>query len=372
MLKKWISWITTSRAPSRTVVNWLSQPDIDQSWSRCDIGAYQNEHRAATTEELTRGFFETLGRQLRQVDLSSVTINTSLVPNQQTIGLLDIRRTIGTVTVLTDADADLKLQNLRIGQLICHTGGVKLRIVDCDISRFHVHARAVDVRTTDTNIGSLDLSDFALRHFEMERGSLLNVQCPPPDGDNPFTGTVVFRNVFFPRDRKNYLLEGAQPYRNLRHHLRSLENAQMANLLHSAELAVERQDDTWPNRVISWLYELFSDFGSSALRPLLWLIGFVGVSFVWTYMSAGAVLASEEKLIGWQEIFLRKDCAGDVLRSLYLAFQPIANPIGIFGKDPILVARFPSLAIWLSIQGMLSVVLIALTIFAIRRRFKIS
>jgi len=360
-----------TRAPSRTLVEWLSQPNVDSAWPDCDIARYQAQHRTATTEQLTQGYFEALQQQLRQGDVSAITINTALVPRQQTIGHTGLRRSVARVTLHTDAH--LTLQNLRIGELLAHSGNASLSFVNCDIGRLYIAGNTgTDVRARDLNIGVLEIAGYSLAHFEMTAGCILDLKCTPPGGDNPFTGTVLFHKVFFPRDRKNYLLKGPQPYRNLRHHLRSLENAQMANLIHSAELAVERQDDEWPNRLIGWFYQLFSDFGSSALRPLLWLVGFAGVSFVWTYKSAGAVLASAEKLEGWQKIFLRTDCAGELLRSLYLAFQPVANPIGIFAKEPLLLARFPSLAVWLSIQGVLSVILIALAIFAIRRRFKIS
>jgi len=223
-----------------------------------------------------------------------------------------------------------------------------------------------------SNIGTLRIIAGSLGHYEMQGGSLLNVVCPPPGAGNPFTGTVSFtKDVFFPRERNRYILLGPQPYRNMRYHLRSLENAQMANLIHSAELAVEREDDSWTNWFVSHLYEGMSDFGSSVLRPFLWLLLLYSVSVCAIFYSGGAEVPPLSDLVGWQRTLI-DPAWGEYWRALYLALQPVVNPIGIFGPKWLLIPRYSDLAAWLSLHGFLSLILLALLIFAIRRRFKIQ
>jgi hypothetical protein len=128
------------------------------------------------------------------------------------------------------------------------------------------------------------------------------------------------------------------------------------------------------NRLLSHLYEWMSDFGSSALRPLVWQVVLFALSFSLILGSDGAVQASRDpasELIGWQQILIDPRW-GTFARAAYLALQPLVNPIGIFGPRSLLIPRFPWLAVWLSVAGILGIVLLALFIFAIRRRFKIQ
>lgn len=362
-----------AKAPSRETVAWLAKPVFDGGEAVADFSAYCKENREGTPEDKTRGFFDRVQSQLKAGAPLRINLNEEIQPPNQVIGCAETRGQV--IAIHVSRRVELTLENLAVGAMGISAGEVaRFELKECDVSHVSINRVQAEIVTAETNIGTLQIFGKSLSHFEMAGGCLLDIRCPPPGADNPFTGTVSFSpSVFFSRDRRQYLLKGPQPYRNLRYHLRSLENAQMANFIHSAELAVERDDDTWPNRAISRLYELFSDFGSSALRPLVWLATLAAISFVWAYVADGPALTLErDRYIAWQTIFLRTDWAGDVFKASYLALQPIANPLGIFGKTPLLIAKSPWLALWLSFQGFVSVVLIALTIFAIRRRFKIS
>jgi hypothetical protein len=50
----------------------------------------------------------------------------------------------------------------------------------------------------------------------------------------------------------------------------------------------------------------------------------------------------------------------------------VLNPLGIFGTKGAVVANSGWLAIWLFVHGLLSALFIALFIFAVRRRFKVT
>lgn len=360
------------KPPSADVIKRLSREKFDGG-TKMDLNEYHHKHREGTVEAKTNSFFKLIRDRLSPDQALAIVLNNPIAPRAQEIGRSDIRSEIEYLYV--NCPVSLRLVNLSIGILqIDGSTTIQTELERCDVAQLRVGSVRAELRTKQTNIGVLYLHANSLDHFEMVGGCLLNIYCPSPGEPNPFTGTVSFSaDVFFPRDRHRYLLKGPQPYRNLRHHLRDLENAQMANLIHSAELAVERDDDSLPNRIISRLYELFSDFGSSALRPLVWLVVFAVVSFSATYFTSGATLTLQpNQYVGWQSIFLRTDCVGDAFKALYLSIQPVANPLGIFAKTPLLIAKSPWLALWLSFQGFVSVVLIALTIFAIRRRFKIA
>jgi len=236
-----------------------------------------------------------------------------------------------------------------------------------------------------------------VHRLDMRGGCVLNILVPAPETTNPLTGSIAFTGTFFPENRNDYLLEGPQPYRNMRHHLHAIENAQMANKFHSLELAVEREDDTLANKIFSNLYKYFSDYGASTLRPIGWWVGIL-ISFSLLVFSVnGAVRGNSDDAIytGWKTAFLvnceetkgdgvfeprlssRKPVCVDTvskraIRSMYLSIQTMLNPLGIFSTKNVATTSTGWLLPLLLFQGLLSAVFIALMIFAIRRRFKMQ
>ena len=252
------------------------------------------------------------------------------------------------------------------------TGQYEVVFRNCAIRRLTIHP-SHSVTLINCQIGTLALGNSLLRHFDMRGGCILNIECNPPWKDSPFTGSVTMSDVFLPRKPMEGFIRTPQPYRNLRAHLRSLENSQGANLLHSAELAIERESDNKTNKVLSHAYELFSDFGSSASRPLIWLFLLWLVSFVTAFISDGAALAyAANDYTGWRSLLMCNDLAGRGLRAAVLSFQQLASPLTIIGAKPLLIPKYLLLAVWAAIHSLFSAVLIALLILAIRRRFKMQ
>lgn len=371
--------ILVRSVPRHDLVSWMTDQSLPGDLEKVSLNEMRGGRPPAETKQdwnrkRTASFFDSIQDALKSGKVLDAELDVSVDQTQQYritgsgqklesyIHLLSIKNPI-----------ELTLTNLCVKRIDI-LASTKLYIENCSIAVLNILGVNAEVSMVRTHVGNLELQPNALKHYEMRHGSLLNITCPPPGGGNPFTGTVSFKEVFFPRERGIFILKGSQPYRNMRHHLRSLENAQMANLIHSAELAVEREDDSWTNQVLSYVYEWASDFGSSALRPFLWQLLFISLSMLLLVRSDGAVPASSEQvssLVGWQTALV-EPISGEYARALYLALQPLVNPIGIFGVKSLLVPKYPWLAVWLSLHGFLSVVLLALLIFAIRRRFKIQ
>ena len=121
-----------------------------------------------------------------------------------------------------------------------------------------------------------------------------------------------------------------------------------------------------------YLYQWFSNYGSSAIRPIIWLFVFAGITATWSYTTNGAMPVIRTPILGdWRESVYKCGNEGNRYRSLILAAQPMVNPLSIFGTKSVVVPKTKKLAFWISVQSILSVVMIALSIFAIRRRFKL-
>ena len=263
----------------------------------------------------------------------------------------------------------LTIANLSISQI--SQRGV-LIIEDCKIKSITISNNS-SVIFKDTYIGTLKLpcpgTNVAVNHLSIKGGCILDIECPLPEKINPFNGSVTITDIFLPKTTKGYPLKDSQPFKNIAHHLRKMEATQTASIFHSAELALDRENDTLPNKFVSHLYQTVSDCGASWFRPLIWwlIVLLVSASYIW--WTDGAVLTSnQEAYIGFRASLV--DCTS--VKAFYLSAQSMANPLSLFSSKALVVAKSGGLAIWLAIQSIASIVLITLMISAIRRRFKIQ
>lgn len=381
-MKNFIGRILSGARPEQAVVSWLKElsklanvPVI--SFVKIMKNRPGHEPQEGWLERARAQFFNSIELALKEGKVVSANLDSDIGGSRH-YQINGIGQSLSSYIELfqSNAPVELTLSNLSIKELNV-LNPVKLKLENCSVAKLYVAQSAKDseVRMTQSMIGKLQVTPGTLKHYEMRGGCLLDIGCPPPNGGNPFTGTVSLSGVFLPRTRNQYVLSGPQPYRNIRHHLRGLENSQMANLFYSAELAVEREDDTWTNRALSYFYEWASDFGSSALRPILWQLLLICISVLLILYSDGSVYVATEsssKIVSWQNIFTENTTSAEYTRAFYLALQPLVNPLGIFGHKSLLIPRYPWLALWLTVQGFLAFIFLALLVFAIRRRFKIQ
>lgn len=360
----------SSSAPPDQFIEWCRQETPEPS-SNLNLTKWV-QTRKGTIDD----FFAEIGRSLRSNKITHVEIDRSIPDQDYVISGKGrgFEHYLSHLLITNPQSKTLTIDNISVKHLSIQTSAVQLCIKHSNVGTLDVFEGCrAKLMVSESNIGTLVIKKNSISHLDMTGGCILNVDCPSPEGSNPFTGSVSLPGVFLPREPGKYLLEGPQPYRNLRSHLMKLENAQTANVVHSAELAVERKTDTTINKVLSVLYEIFSDFGSSALRPLVWLAVLFVLSATIVGFADGATLAlPKEMYYGWKHVLTQEGWEGRTYRAVVMAFQGITNPIGIFGSRSLLTPKYTWLAILSSLQGLSSVVLIALFIFAVRRRFKIQ
>lgn len=135
-----------------------------------------------------------------------------------------------------------------------------------------------------------------------------------------------------------------------------------------------RTDTPWEERCVSRAYAAVSDYGTSIVRPWLWLFALAGYA-AGAYFFIGVFVVSE-KLVPWQWLWDAFDL------SLSRVFQPLTfwsaanlqdNELGmalIGEKNQGLLAL--SVRILGTVQSLLSVILIFLSGLALRRRFQVN
>lgn len=360
-----LHWCKSDERPPEG--NAVSFSDFLEKRDRVDINAIEKEFFVKIQEKLDNHetFSLSIGKTLHgefgigrpgRKNMESDIFHLSLSYQGQPFNLKNLN--IWRIHIYGNRHNRVHIQNCNIGELTCFS---------------HNDRYGSEIKMTDSQVGLLVLEPKSVRNFDISGGCIFNLDCPPPDGENPFTGSIMLNDVFFPRSTRTYPISGPQPYRNLRSHLSTLHNVAGTNVVHAAEQAIERETDTSWNKILSYLYEMFSDFGSSPIRPIAWLVGLSLFSVLLIYLFDGADLAVETSAYrGWQTLLIDSGVSGRIARSFVLGFQPITNPLGILGTKTLLVPKSVGLSIWLGIQGLASAVFVALFILALRRRFKMG
>src|SRR5690242_19496991 len=201
---------------------------------------------------------------------------------------------------------------------------------------------------------------------------VLDIRSPAPTAESPFTGSVHFdRTVYLP-PKPGIRLAGAQSYRNMRAHMVRLENSPMVSRFHSLEQSVERHNQGSFDNLLSHLYGALSDYGSSTIRPFVWFIALLALTFAIIFFSDGATPSPAAELRGWQSTLSGTDTSACAERALILMLNATLNPLAMFGTAGLLIAKRGWLTAWLAVHGLFSAVLVVLFILALRRRFKIT
>lgn len=142
----------------------------------------------------------------------------------------------------------------------------------------------ISLHIRDSWIGNISLGSKTINNFRVMDSWVLSIDCPPPEAENPFTGSVEFyKNVKLPISKKSRVFRnyGTQQYRNLRAHFEKLQNSPMAGLMRAKELGSERLETEWGlTRFFSWIYSVVSDYGRKPLRAFFLGLGLLAINVV--------------------------------------------------------------------------------------------
>lgn len=334
---------------SISVLDFLNRPDRNQ----VDSLTIRDADSAAQRILRTRGV-------ARRLDLTTGNAST-------------ISRT-ARHKILLDQENDAYIEDLAIGNgdFVVRNCVVKKATValdskaefeNCRIESLEIsRAARATVSIRDCMIGNLTIRNASLLELQLRRCRLFRVSC---ENQNPFSGKVVIANSRFTRNHRH--LGEAQQYRNIRKFLLDLGNTVAAGVFLAPELILERPFEPIINRVFSWLYQAISDFGNSIARPLLWWAG-SGLLFAYIYWLQGG--PSPVTIDG--DVLLNLDTEHQFVRSAVLSLASMVDPLGFAGLSDLVEETSLAMIGTHVAHRLISIILAALTLLAIRRRFKIS
>jgi len=255
----------------------------------------------------------------------------------------------------------VNLQNLGSTEVVfenCCIGEINFRIPD----------PRNNVTLKNCWVAKIEFTKKSTKNLNVEAGWICEVICPPPDGDNPFTGSVNFSNVSFPTSTKGTnLFHGPQQYRNLRSHFEKLNNSSSAGLMRANELASNHENEQGVSLLFSWFYGLASNFGLSPGKPLwnAFRLYLVAVVFILLWDGGGPTDHRMDSA-GWASNLNRLE------RSAILPLQSILNPVGAFRQNQVLFPETELGKVWIVVNGFLCDGLLLFFILGLRKHFKLN
>ncbi|WP_341895021.1 hypothetical protein [Ferrovibrio terrae] len=349
----------------------------DQAWSPSQETALLNyaQHTRDSHHDHYTG--TKVGFQGRIQDAITSGKNLQLTINDDfpttVIDFPSIRNRITRIDISTHHEQILEFKSVEILQF--HITGPATRhmiIFDqCHIRELSIYDdQAVYLDLKNTWISTLNLKKNAIRHLEVNGGGVLSLVVQSGEINNPFSGPVIIRNLYLPREAGTDM--NPQRLRDIRSHLLKMNNMLAAGVFHSAELALDRSLESIPNRFFSWIYEIMADFGNSPSRALKSLLFFFALMTCLCFF-AGAIKEPEgPEVIGWKESLVGSSVEAKLLRSLTYSISSILNPLGIIQSKPILISTSPYWTTGLALVGLGGTLSVIFLVIAIRRRFKLE
>lgn len=350
----------------RVVRDLRDQPDsTGPNFSETQINPQSHGNgQGADTYASYQQFIEAIREVLGKRAIASIAFGGGF-PVPDSISLTDGASPIANMQIARSGSYLLK--NLKVSNIHVHANSVSLVLERCIVGRLHLfNGIGAKVKAKDTNFGMLRIDGAGCRALTIRGGHVLDFDLPPADGENPFVGEVKMTNVVMPARSYESQLATGQVYRNMQAHLADLKNFPLRDQFHALEMELDRKSNPWAfSSIVSLAYDRFARYGLSAGRPLLWLFGLTTASALLSGGLGQGVCELGEKH-GWRQHLVD----GSWHCGLLLGTTPLTNPLGLFSKDPIAIAKTWYWAAWLTVQGLLSAVLIALALLAIRRKFR--
>lgn len=273
-------------------------------------------------------------------------------------------------------NTSISIKGAAIRTLNIHSSTSQFNIENCYIGLLQISSGSLQRMVNIKNcwIDRLEIASASVDSLSVGGGGIAFIKTPPPDRENPITGTASFVGVLLPTNRKQtQLFTGTQPYRNLRSHMEKLNNGPMANMFRTLELKSERKESdkklTW---LLNGLYDITSGYGSSPGKPLFWLIAsYLACTAIALGYDTGVTPLAGDQYVGWRANLNNED-TGHIWRALFLPLQSMISPAGLLSTRSLVVAQTALGGTIFSILGLFMDALVFLSILAIRKRFKLT
>lgn len=287
--------------------------------------------------------------------------------------------------ILLDSQGDdfVNLLNLHTKSLSINCQNPEVRLSHCRAGRVQISPSSNSViYINNSNIGVLDLRN------SKEHCSLKLVKCHISQLQVPNDLKIYSIHIMkckfesknievsydptFQRNFQNLPRVDRQAFSYLRNWAERNSDGFTAHVARGYELAAETHEERGFTKLMLYLWGFFGCHGLSPLRPLIWAVllfaGMATTLFV-TGTDLGQTVQGESAS-GWFKAMSGEGEKAQIYRSLILAFNSAINPFAVFGTRNLIVPENFSVAALMPFHGLLSLGLILLSGFSLRRRLK--
>jgi hypothetical protein len=240
----------------------------------------------------------------------------------------------------TNRYKDLNLCNIAIKKLILPrelTG--RVRIVECWVEVLHLTESNIHREIICSDIAHIGLHHPVLKDWLIRDSSIGSVDMSA----EAQIGDVRFYNLKTPRGRSWYRKRPSSPdkWHQVKRILARGGNEWAARIFHATEMSIRSREDA-SNMVaeIGRFYEEACDYGNSISKPILWLLFWFVLSLL-VYLAfdvnSPSVVPDVTVCVGWMECLCGEGGWARFGRVLYLAAQPVLNPLaGVMGASVVI------------------------------------
>jgi len=156
----------------------------------------------------------------------------------------------------------------------------------------------------------------------------------------------------------------------MRNNLSELGNVDAEKYVQAFEKRMDRPNQGTFARTISTLYDAAAFYGTLPGRAFLWLVGItIYTCAMISCFDVATATSNCLELDGWHKLLCEDGLQARLIRSVTLGLQPVITPFNVFSTNALVAANAFWLEIWMALQSLISLSLMALIVIGIRRKF---
>lgn len=162
-----------------------------------------------------------------------------------------------------------------------------------------------------------------------------------------------------------------QSFSNLQNWASRVGNSEVAHVARGNELRIETVEAKGIEKAFLVIWRFFGDYGLSPARPLIWLLVFTVILFA-VLLCQGTVVLFSDLESGWQSTLIDGVGSDSAYRSAVATFNNLISPWSFLSPRRMVQPATTFGIVSMGIHSALTVMLILLTGFSLRRRFRFS
>lgn len=253
----------------------------------------------------------------------------------------------------------------------------------CKILNLNIRQDSHHVDIIDCSIGVLNLPAASDRmQIRIERCNVCQLQVPPKfEAKNLKISRCSFSGTYEKFRSQNNIQQGdlarnlpmldRQSFSNLQNWATKVGNSEVAHIARGNELKIETVEANGIERAFLLIWKFLGNYGLSPARPLVILLVLTAALFA-VLLCQGTVVFDPEFKTGWQSTLIDGVGSDNAYKSAVATLNNLISPWSFLSPRRVVQPATPLGIVAMGIHSAFTVILVLLTGFSLRRRFRFS